>query len=101
MVYPAKIQARVIVSLFLGAALFLADGPAWAEGECGKLIQQKCQSCHSLARTCAGLGRDKRQWQHTIKKMAAYDRTITRKEQKLLINCLSKQKKDVSELCRH
>jgi hypothetical protein len=79
---------------------FLTTLPAIAAPKCGELLKKKCQSCHSLTRTCVELGRDKESWQYSIAKMAAYSAAISDKDQKTLVTCLAKQKKDVKALCR-
>lgn len=94
-------MARATVALLVvgGAMLFWAF-PLAAAPACGELLQQKCQGCHPLARTCDGLGRDQQSWQKSVATMAAYAPTITAKEQKKLVKCLATQHKDVVELCQ-
>ncbi len=87
--------------LLLGLALLFFSTPQAIAGQkCGELLKERCQTCHSLGRTCAELGRDSDKWQQTIAKMADYASAITAKEQKSLVTCLARQKKDVVDLCR-
>jgi hypothetical protein len=90
-----------IVGVLLGVGIFpFMVSTATAAPECGELLKEKCQMCHSLVRTCDGLGRDKESWKKTIAKMAHYSSVITDKDQKILAKCLTKQEKDVVALCR-
>ncbi|MBU0679834.1 MAG: hypothetical protein KKD73_00275 [Proteobacteria bacterium] len=86
--------------LFSVGACLLAGCQDTTPPACGEILQEKCQTCHSLVRTCDGLGRDKESWQRTIAKMANYSSVITGKDQKILVECLGQPKKDVAELCR-
>lgn len=88
--------------MLVGIALALTGlTPATATAAaCADLLHEKCQGCHALARTCDGLGRDQQSWQKSVATMATYAPTITAREQKKLVKCLAKQKKDVVELCR-
>lgn len=86
--------------MLVGIALALTTPTPAAAGACADLLQEKCQGCHALARTCDGLGRDQQSWQKSVATMAAYAPIITVREQEKLVKCLAKQKKDVVELCR-
>ncbi len=71
-----------------------------AELQCGELVRQKCQGCHSLGRICAQLGRDKGEWQESVAAMADYDPSISIEDQKTVVKCLSQQDKNVVAFCR-
>ena len=91
---------RSILGIFIGVSAFFMSNPAVMAGEqCRELIDKKCLMCHSHGRTCAKLGADKEQWQRTISAMAAYSPSITGEQQKVMVKCLAKQKKDVKTLC--
>ncbi len=82
------------------STIFMVNTSAFAGSKCSDLLKKRCQTCHSLNKTCRELGRDKERWQRTMRAMANYSPAITDKEQKVLVKCLAKQKKDVMELCR-
>ena len=94
-----RFKSIVIALFFCGTSAFMANTSALAGSKCADLLRMRCQSCHSLNKTCAELGNNKEQWQRTIKAMGNYSPSITEKEQKVLVKCLAKQKKDVVELC--
>lgn len=94
------ITASAVTLLLLLALFFFYTFQAMAGPKCVELLKKRCQSCHSLTRTCAELGRDTEKWQQTIVRMADYASVITDKEQRSLVKCLAKQHKDVVDLCR-
>ncbi len=97
---PPGIAGRAAVLFFLVSTFFLVVSQASAGQKSAELVQKRCQGCHSLSRTCGELGADQESWRQTITNMADYAPAITKKDQKALIKCLAKQKKDVVELCR-
>lgn len=94
------IKAWSVAFAFFWGIFFVAVPQASAgDLKCGELLKKKCQECHSLVQTCEELGRGKGSWEESIAVMAAYASTITVKDQKDLVKCLSKQDKKIVELC--
>jgi hypothetical protein len=68
---------------------------------CAVLLLSKCDSCHYLTRVCYRLGKkSKRGWKSTLKVMIRRGAQLTKKEQKVLLECLSSPDGEAQSTCK-
>ena len=90
------------IIVFLLTISFTATGQILAkEEQCAPLIDSKCTTCHYKSRICKKLGKkNKRKWKRTIKNMLRHGATISKDEQKTLLECLVKAPQGAEYICK-
>ena len=89
------------LALILPMQSSLACLNASAQDTCETLLDTKCASCHYLTRVCQVLGKkSKRAWKRSIKNMVRYGTKLSREEQKILLDCLSKAPPRDKRVCK-
>ena len=93
---------RTMLCCILTLSFMLSAAPLWADEECGKLITERCESCHYKSRVCQKLGKHtKRRWKRSIKNMVRYGAKLSKKEEEKLIDCLSKAPPGADYVCKY
>ena len=88
-----RIISAIVMILFMSA-------PAFAEENCGELLEKNCTSCHYKTRICQKIGaKSKRGWKISVKRMLRYGLKLDKKEQKEIVACLSELKKGSKLVC--
>lgn len=64
-----SVCAACAVCAFFVALSFSAAQTSKAMSDLGVLVQEKCVSCHGLAKTCTNLGKDEAWWKITVDRM--------------------------------
>ena len=69
---------------------------------CAELLQNRCQSCHSLDRVCRQVGeKSKQRWKATLKRMVKRRGALLNKEEEeFLLNCLLAPAPDIKKECK-
>jgi len=69
--------------------------------DCAEILQNRCQSCHYLARVCSQVGeKSKRRWKTTLKRMVnIHGAEVSAEELKSLLNCLATPTPDIKKEC--
>ena len=65
-------------------------GGCSSEESCQKVVTAKCIRCHSVATTCAKVGKSEARWNNIIDSMTKLGANVTHQERKTLAKCLSK-----------
>ena len=93
---PATTILAFIVFLLLAFSL-----PAVAEDSCAPLVKNKCLSCHFETRICQKMKKKKGKssWKRTIKSMIRHGAKLSKKEQKVLVQCFTSRNDAVLSLC--
>lgn len=98
-----KLTFIVLAVLFLAGSLLMPVQTVRAgeDETCGQRLEKKCTGCHNLARVCQVLEKkSKRKWKRTIKRMAKKDDAkLSKKDQKAIYTCLTKNTEEVRKKC--
>ena len=82
--------------------MFTAVQVPAAPGEtCSELLSNRCEACHYNTRVCQKVQQKKGKgsWRRTVKNMVKQGAKLSKDEQKILVDCLSKPAPEVLEYC--
>lgn len=93
-----------LTTLLLPALFILFSAPlaaSAADASCLELVRTHCLICHQETRICQKISKNKgtRAWKNTIKSMVRHGAQVSKKNQKLLADCLSTPDAGIRELC--
>jgi hypothetical protein len=89
--------------VFLAGAVLILPLPGFCveESGCVALVEKTCKECHSTARICRNLLKDRAEiwWKSNIDNMVEYGAEYTKEEGEKALNCLLKPYSEIKKLC--
>ncbi|GAB4337885.1 MAG: hypothetical protein Kow0089_09430 [Desulfobulbaceae bacterium] len=102
--------AALFPAIALLTLIFSPSFEVRAAESCTQLLMSRCETCHYVTRVCQKVERESRKkswfggsrgsWKRTVRNMVRQGAQLSKEEEKILVDCLSKPSEEVLSLCK-